>query len=266
MPIQTPSAVTPSVFVAWQDPATREWHTVARLSRTADHYEFGFTQGAEKVREVVKTLFNSRLDDLYLSNELTSLFRNKIPPRSRSDFRKLASWLNMRGDESDFDLLGKFGLIPGTDGLLVYPMPRIENGQYSVEFFIHGVRHTHGNAGSLHLHGDVLTWCQQAQPGERLFAMLDVQNEFDPNAVALRTQSGTIAVGYVPRFYASDLRLILGQPDLAKSAQFELLRNNADAPLQFRLLCRFTSAVPVAFKALDDLDHAMRPTLVPFAS
>lgn len=260
------SSSSPSVFVAWQDPATREWHTIARLSRIADHYEFGFTHGAEKVKEVVKKLFNSRLDDLYLSNELTSLFRNKIPPRSRSDFRKLAAWLSLRGDESDFDLLGKFGLIPGTDGLLVYPSPRVVDGRYTVEFFIHGVRHTHGNAGSLHLHGDVLTWCQLAQPGDRLFAMLDIQNEFDPNAIALRAQGGTIAVGYVPRFYARDLHLILEQRDFARSAQFEIVRNNGDAPLQLRMLCRFTSAVPDGFKALDDPDHAMQATLVPFSS
>jgi hypothetical protein len=96
--------------------------------------------------------------------------------------------------------------------------------------------------------------------------MLDVQNEFDPNAIALRAQGGTIAVGYVPRFYARDLRLILEQPDLVKGAQFELVRNNADAPLQFRLLCRFTSAVPEGFKALDDSDHAMQATLVPSSS
>ena len=117
---------SPSVYVAWQDPATRQWHTIARLSRVADHYEFGFTRGAVHVRGVFKQLFNSNLNEHYVSNDLISLFRNKIPSRSRSDFQKLANWLNLKGDELDFDLLGKFGLIPGTDGLLVYSAPRIE--------------------------------------------------------------------------------------------------------------------------------------------
>jgi len=178
----------------------------------ADHYEFGFTRGAEGVRGVVKQLFNSNLNEHYLSDNLISVFRNKIPPRTRSDFPKLAYWLNLKGDESDFDLLGKFGLIPGTDGLLVYAAPRIEERRYAIEFFIHGIRHVHGDSNDYQLHGDVLRWCKDARQGDRLYAMLDVQNEFDASAVALRAQEGTIAVGYVPRFYAKDLRRILERP------------------------------------------------------
>jgi hypothetical protein len=253
------------VYVAWQDTATREWHTIARLSFVADHYEFSFTRGAETLRSVVKQLFNSNLDDHYISSELISVFRNKIPPRRRSDFQKLANWLNLRGDESDFDLLGKFGLIPGSDGLLVYSEPHVENGRYSIEFFIHGIRHTHGDTNSRHLHGDVMTWCQAAQEGDRLYPLLDVQNEFDVDAVGLRASEGTIVVGHVPRFYARDLRLILGQPEFARTSEFHLVRNNCDAPLQFRMLCRFTSNVPDDFKALDDADHQMRPALAPVA-
>jgi hypothetical protein len=169
----------------------------------------------------------------------------------------------LRGDESDFDLLGKFGLIPGTDGLLVYPAPRVEDGRYTLEFFIHGIRHCHGNGEKGHLHGDVMTWCQSAQPGDQLFPLLDVQNEFDPNAVALRADKGTVAVGYVPRFYTRDLKSILEKPELAKNAKFELVRNNVDAPLQIRMLCRFTSEVHEDFKSLGDAAHAMQPTLVP---
>jgi hypothetical protein len=265
MPIQPSSSDAPSVYVAWQDPGTREWHTIARLSHsTADQYEFGFTRGAEKLRDVAKQLFNSNLEGHFFSTGLTALFRNKIPPRSRSDFSKLANWLNLTGKESDFEMLGKFGLFPGTDGLLVYPAPLVGQGRYSIEFFIHGIRHTHGDSQARHLHGDVLTWCETAKVGDQLYALLDVQNQFDANSVALRADGGTIAVGYVPRFYASDLRLILGQPEFAKSARFELLRNNVDAPLQFRMLCRFTSNVPIGFLPLDDTDHEMRPTLVPF--
>jgi hypothetical protein len=230
MPIQPSLSDTPSVFVAWQDPGTREWHTIGRLSRTVDGlYEFGFTRGADKLRDVAKRLFNSNLDGNFFSTGLTAMFRNKIPPRSRSDFQKMAAWLNLRGDESDFDLLGKFGLIPGSDGLLVYSAPKIEQGRYSIEFFLHGIRHTHGESDTRHLHGDVLAWCEVAKVGDQLLALLDVQNPFDPNSVALRAEGGTIAVGYVPRFYAGDIRSILGQPECARSAKFEILRNNADA-------------------------------------
>jgi len=265
MRIQPSSNDTPSVFVAWQDPGTRQWHTIAKLSLSSDDlYEFSFTHGAEALRDVAKRLFNSNLEGRFFSNGLTALFRNKIPPRSRSDFFKMAEWLNLKGDEADFELLGKFGLIPGSDGLLVYPAPKIKDDHYSVEFFVHGIRHAHGDTGVRHLHGDVLTWCHSAKAGDNLYALLDVQNRYDENSVALRADDASIVVGYVPRFYAGDLRKILGNPELARNANFEIRRNNADAPLQLRLLCRFTCSVPAGFSSLDDVDHEIRPSLVPF--
>ena len=208
-------------------------------------------------------LFKSNLNELYRSKELIALFRNKIPPRSRTDFPKLAQWLNVQGNEPDFDLLGKFGLLPGGDGLLVYSAPSIRNGVYSIEFFVHGTRHTQGEADGYHLKGDALKWCDEARPGERLFPYLDVKNEFDPNAVVLRPERGTNVIGYVPQFYAHDVRRLLGKPALAKTADFELLRNNADAPMQFRLLCRFTCAAGDDFRSFEDEAHEMLPKLVP---
>lgn len=92
---------------------------------------------------------------------------------------------------------------------------------------------------------------------------MDVQNDYDVNAIALRAEDGTILLGYVPRFYSTDLRTILGRPDCAKTAEFQVVRNNVDAPVQLKMLCRFTSAVPSDFRPLDDVDHEMQPTLVP---
>jgi hypothetical protein len=256
-------APSSAVYVAWQDPGTRQWHTIARLAQVGTIYEFGFTRGAEAVKAVVKQLFNSNLGEHYVSSDLISVFRNKIPPRSRSDFPKLASWLNLNGNESDFEMLGKFGLIPGSDGIIVYSAPSVRNGRYAVEFFMHGIRHTHGEAGEYHRHGDVLKWCQTAKSGDRLFPLLDVQNDLDVNAIALRAEESTVLLGYVPRFYSTDLRTILGRPECASTAEFQILRNNNDAPIQFRMLCRFTSMVPSDFQPLDDADHEMQPTLVP---
>ncbi|MGC0326262.1 hypothetical protein ABIG06_006891 [Bradyrhizobium sp. USDA 326] len=265
MPMPLQSGGLRRVYVAWQEPATRQWHTIARLTRVGGEYEFSFTRGAEKVAKVVQGLFNSRLTEHYVSTELISLFKNKIPPRSRSDFHKLAHWLNLRGDESEFDMLGKFGLIPGSDGLLVYSEPLISDAHYSVEFFVHGIRHVHGGLEDRHLHGDVLKWCESVSEGDQLLPMLDVQNQFDGNCIALRADEGTIVIGYVPRFYAPDMKIILSDPVLASTASFKVLRNNFDAPLQFRLLCRFESAVKPGFNPFDDSDHEAETALVPLS-
>ena len=237
-----------TVYVAWQDSATRSWHTFARLTHKNDDYEFAFTKGADKLNAVPRELFRMNLKDRYRSNDLISLFKNKLPPRSRSDFKKIATWLNLRGDEQDFDLLAKFGLIPGTDSLLVYPEPEVVAGRYTLEFFVHGIRH---------MHKEALYYCENANQGDNLLPLLDVKNEIDPNAVALRTTDGTFLVGYVPSFYSTDVRTLLAEPLLAKTARVEVIRNNRDAPIQLRLLCRFTSDVPSGFRALNTVSHEM---------
>jgi hypothetical protein len=248
--------VSDTVYVAWQDSTSRSWHTFARLTHKNNDYEFAFTKGADRLNSVPRELFRMDLKDRYRSNDLISLFKNKLPPRSRSDFLKMATWLNLRGDEKDFDLLAKFGLIPGTDSLLVYPEPDLTDGRYTLEFFVHGIRH---------MHKDALYYCESATTGDRLLPLLDVKNEVDGDAVALRPLEGTFLVGYVPSFYSTDLRTLLSNSKIAKTARIEVVRNNHDAPIQLRLLCRFTSDVPFEFKPLDTLSHEMisGPALAP---
>ena len=158
----------------------------------------------------------------------------------------MASWLNLTGVEQDFDLLSKFGLIPGTDSTLVYPEPDVTSGRYSLEFFVHGVRHMRNEAPE---------WCKTALAGTRLLAMLDVQNPVDHNAVAIRPEEKNFLLGYVPSFYASDFRTILSDPRSLETARITVLKCNNDAPPQLRLLCRFEATVPQTFRALDTESH-----------
>jgi hypothetical protein len=238
--------VTQRVYVAWQDEATRLWHTIARVSRHPSYYELVFTEGASRIERAVERIFQMEPRFRYRFEKLLSVFKNKIPSRSRPDFERMTRWLNLRGDEDDFDLLAKFGLVPGTDALLVYPEPAISSGVYRLEFFIHGVRH---------MDPEVLSWCEELEDGHRLLPLLDVQNPADPNAIALRPNGKTILLGYVPAFYAADFRKILSNPALAPSAYISVARNNRDAPVQLRLLCRFEATVPFGFQPLDTPAH-----------
>ena len=96
---------------------------------------------------------------------------------------KMARWLNLGGDEDEFGLLSKFGLVPGNDAILVYPEPSIEGSSYQLEFFVHGIRH---------MHVDVLRLADNIQSGERLLPLLDVQNPVESCAVALRSVNAPI--------------------------------------------------------------------------
>lgn len=84
--------------------------------------------------------------------------------------------------------------------------------------------------------------------GEPLYAMLDLFNPTDSNAVALRTTTGDrLMLGYVPRYLAHDVwTLIQGcEPEFINVF---VHRVNRDAPLQQRLLCRMRACWPEGFQ------------------
>lgn len=238
--------MTSNLYVAWQDQDSRKWHTIARLTRTDAGFDFLFTRGVERLHSIPSDLFRLDVNKRYSSVELIPLFKNRLPSRSRPDFLRMAGWLNLSGSENEFETLARFGLIPGTDSILVYPEPTLVSGQYKLEFFVHGIRH---------MHKDALTVCNKLNPGDRLLPLLDVHNPVDPNAVALRCPNDQILIGYVPTFYAPDLRHLLSNLKIAETAALTVVRNNRDAPVQLRLLCRFESKVPQGFRALDTEVH-----------
>ena len=101
------------LYAAWQD-ENRSWHTIGRLTQRGGLYEFVFTKGASVLGTMPKDLLGMNIYHSYRSPQLFSLFRNKLPSRTRPDFRQMAGWLGLSGDESEIALLEKFGLIPGS--------------------------------------------------------------------------------------------------------------------------------------------------------
>lgn len=234
------------LYVAWQEQVTRTWHTIGRLRRVGDEYEFLFTQGVKRLNSIPLDLFRMDVNKRYRSSELIPLFRNRLLSRSRTDFAKIAGWLNLKGDEGEFESLSKFGLIPGTDSILIYPSPDIQSQQYSVEFFVHGIRH---------MHPDMVSYCNEIAEGSRLLPLLDVQNPIDPNAVAFRVEDDYRLIGFLPTFYAGDVRAILASVSYAKTTRVSVVRNNKDAPVQLRLLCRISATVSEGFLSLNSEVH-----------
>ncbi len=234
------------LYLAWQDQETRGWHTVGQLAAKPNGYEFLFTKGVKALRSVPSDLFRMEPGKRYRSEELMPLFRNRILPPSRADFAKVAAWVGLSGEENEFVQLEKFGRIAGTDALMVYPEPTVESGTYTIDFLVHGMRHLPEIASER---------CKLIQEGDELAPMLDVRNPVDPSAVCLREQQGNIVLGYIPAFYANDIYRILREQALAKTATVKVLRNNLDAPIQLRLLCRFSAQVDPKFRPLETEEH-----------
>ena len=75
-----------ALFVAWQDPTSRSWAPVGRLTREGDFYHhFVYTRGARLMPHFTPFGHMRDLDAHYVSHHLSPLFANRVSPRSRPD-------------------------------------------------------------------------------------------------------------------------------------------------------------------------------------
>jgi hypothetical protein len=235
-----------ALYIAWQDPETRFWHTVGQLSRQNGFYRFTYTQGAlasPRFRHL------GRMRDLhknYYSHELFPLFANRVLNSSRPEYPDYVRWLAMDpAIESDpMQLLGRSGGKRATDELCVYPYPEInEQGEMELFFLSHGLRH---------LDQVSLQRIDRLQSGDPLALRREDSNNHDHFALVLETEEST-KVGYCPRYLNRDLCRIMEKTTVHLTVE----RLNHDAPIQFRLLCKAVFALPSRFNLFADDEYLL---------
>jgi len=233
------------LYLAWQDPVERRWYPVGRLTFENNTYKFVYTKGALKAQQSSRFIPFGRMSDFnvaYESDELFPLFANRLLSEKRPEYRSYIKWLKLENNDHDNRQLAMLAITGGvreTDSLeiLACPLPTSE-GKYEVVFFSHGISH---------LERASVEKVNILQPGDKLFLMFDIQNPFDPLAIALRSGDPVTIVGYCPRYLTEDFRQILDKYGPA-IPQVKVEQVNLDAPLQLRLLCRFTSPWPESFQ------------------
>ena len=224
-------------FIAWQDPDTRGWRPVGRLTFEKGLYRFVYTKGA-KAKNFTPFGRMTKLELTHESSELFPLFANRLLSKSRLEYLDYLSWLNLSAHEdTSLSELALTGGIRGTDSLMVFPCPEPLNGTYHVRFLSHGLRYLAVEAQKL---------VEQLKPESRLYLMHDVQNEHDPLAISIRTEPAMI-VGYVPRYFTNDFRFLLSKNE-KDAVRVVVERVNRGAPIQFRLLCSITANWPKGFQ------------------
>lgn len=234
-------------FLNWQDPISRAWHPVAKLVRYDDLYFFGYTKGASKSHHFLPFGNMGELRSVYVSPQLFPIFANRVMNEKRPEYSRYAEWSGLNGETTSDPLLlmARMGGARATDTLQVYPVPeRGADGVYRTVFFSHGLRHLSTESQQ---RGDKL------MPTERVFPMLDVQNPYDVEAVALRTGDPATLVGYCPRYLAPDITKLANAKN--SSLEIRIKRVNHDAPAQYRLLCEATAWWPERFSPCSDQDH-----------
>jgi hypothetical protein len=227
------------LYVAWQDPKDRQWIPVGRLSCDGDVYRFVYTKGAQQSPNFLP--FGGMLDltTVYESQELFPLFANRLLAKTRPEYPRFLDWVDVeQGHDDPLVLLARIGGMRETDSLAIFPCPAPQpDGTYLMHFFCHGIRYLPPHA---------IETIDKCSPGDRLLLMPDPQNPFDRYALALRTASAAMIVGYCPRYLSRDFLTVLE----ADPAQTHVVveRVSRDAPIQLRLFCRMTAPWPAQFQ------------------
>ncbi len=225
-----------TLFLAWQDPISRTWFPVGKLTHEDDLYYFRYLQGAIVAKEQAnfQPLWSfPDLEHCYSSTELFPLFANRLLRPSRPDYQDFVQWLNIPAQQADpIALLARSGGRRKTDSFEVFPEPeRDEQGNYHVHFFTHGLSH---------FPAVIQQYVQSLQAGTPLLVTHDVQNQFDSRALILRTPDLHF-VGFCPRYLTQDFFELICQCPQQVTVTVERV-NPPPTPLQFRLLCSLTAA------------------------
>ena len=246
-----------SLFVAWRPPMPDQtgWRPVGRLEHDGDLYRFWYTKGARKpgFRPFAQM---EDLNKVYESDELFPLFANRLLPKSRPEYEAYLRWsgFDINNPPDPIVVLGVTEGIRQTDAVEVFPCPVPDaDGCYLNKFFLHGIRW---------LPEAAIERIGRLEPNEPLKLMLDLQNAVDPNAVAVRTETEQMQIGYVPRYLAHDVWHLIQQCD-RDFINLCVDRVNLDAPLQNRVLCRMHACWPKGFRPCSSEDFSPIPSGVP---
>lgn len=224
-----------AIYIAWQDPETRRWHTVGRLNHEKGYYQFNYTRG---VLESPRFDYLGRMHDKqknYRSDTLFPLFANRLLDTSRPEYPDYLNWMGVNEEADKMEMLARSGGRRGTDQLCVYPeVEANDQGEMELYFFSHGLRYLNDAEQAV---------IARLNVGDHLQLTPDNNNDYDGYALLVETQH-PVKVGYCPRYLNHDLLLIQEQTPIRLTVE----KTNPEAPLQFRLLCKAVFAPSEGFE------------------
>jgi len=229
-----------SVYVAWQAPDTRDWHVVGNLQERNSGYVFKYTKGALKSAKFTKFSGMTDVHETYVSEELFPLFKNRLLSPRRPEYPRFIKWLGLE-DESvnPIDILARSGGLRSTDQLQIFKKIEVDaDGNFEHYFFLHGLSYLNSMANDR---------VSELQCGQTLRLCLDLQNEYDGDAVVVRADKPAEIVGYCPRYLCKDIKSMLLNDH--KSVSLTVERISDDAPHNYRLLCKLSGTLNSDYKS-----------------
>ncbi|WP_248466121.1 HIRAN domain-containing protein [Pectobacterium versatile] len=223
-----------SVYVAWQAPDTRDWHVVGNLQERNSGYVFKYTKGSLKSSKFTKFSGMTDFHETYVSKELFPLFKNRLLSSKRPEYPRFIKWLGFEDESVNLiDILARSGGLRSTDQLQIFKKIEVDSdGQFEHFFFLHGLSYLNSMANDR---------VSELQPGQILRFCLDIQNEYDCDAVVVRADKPAEIIGYCPRYLSNDIKKMLLND--SKSVTLAVERISDDAPHSYRLLCKFSGTL-----------------------
>ncbi len=232
------------LYVAWRssEKDAPQWGPVGRLDNELGHYRFVYTKGARCLKDFAPFPGMTDVEQVYESDDLLPVFQNRMLSPSRPEYRDFLKWSGFDPEypPNPLDLLGITEGLRATDKLELFPCPQPDaNNQYSIRFFLHGIRYMPDAAREE---------IKAIESGESLGFMFDVSNWVDQFAVAIRTcpPRDRVLLGYLPRYLSRDVKVLFDNVQ-ARDIRLEAVRVNPDAPMQQRLLCLMRAPWPESF-------------------
>jgi len=219
-----PAVGVNALLLVWQNPNSRRFSKVARLSSADGLYRFEYLDGAQDPDFVPLHSFPDP-DRVYITSQLPAFFQNRIMSKKRSSYVEYTSWLGLDPEgASPMEVLARTGGGRATDTFYVVQEPQLRPGaRTTVRFFASGLSHIDGALGLLLLvrEGDVLT----IRP--------EPTNPVDGRALLIDAVAGE-SVGWVPNWLLDEVHRLMPAPDF----DLRVEKVNLDAPSHLKLLCR----------------------------
>ncbi|MFK5975293.1 MAG: hypothetical protein QM493_02185 [Sulfurovum sp.] len=230
------------LIVAWKNPNNSQWLPIGNLEYRGKLYSFNYTNGA-KSKDFQPFGQMNELGKIYNSETLFPIFKNRLLAKSRPEYEDYLNWLDIDKSDNELIELSRSRGIRATDNLQLFPIPqKNENGNYEVLFFSHGISH---------ISEHYVTRLSKLKENDKLLILKDVQNEVEPLALALRTSDDPIELlGYCPSFLVKDFYQLM-KLNGDKNITITVQKINRDAPLQLKLLCKFTTKWNQGFEAFN---------------
>lgn len=194
------------LYVIWRDPRSRRNYIIGKLSRS-DKYTFEYCEEYKKALDVGWELLEAFPDEqVYESDTLFAAFAGRLPDPKRRGIEAILKKYGLE-EYDGYELLRRStGRLPFDTYEFIDPIfPEDETVQR--DFYLMGLRHYLG------CNGEDCSAKSALVSGEKLVLVSEPDNESDPYAVKVETQTHQM-LGYIPRYYSESVavRLLKGMP------------------------------------------------------